>query len=116
MKTAQERTQWVFEHGDCEGCMYLRSDEETRTDPASASCQVLDYGCRYSDKCPRTDQYDAALAAAVVAAPVDEILSDGYERFLPLLSEIVREKKLDAAFEIMSEFDRARREYAEATL
>lgn len=116
MRDAQERTQWVFEHGDCEGCSCLTSEQETRDDPASASCQVLDNWTRYSDRCPRLAQYDAALSVAIEKAPINEILSEEYERFLPMLSEIVREKQVDRAYDIMAEFDRAAREYAEATL
>ena len=111
-----QKTEWVFDNGDCEGCSQLLVDPGDHHNPAWNSCQVLDNFNRYSDRCPRLEQYDAALSVAIEKAPINEILSEEYERFLPMLSEIVREKQVDRAYDIMAEFDRAAREYAEATL
>lgn len=116
MRTDYEKTQWVFEHGDCTRCWALVKEPATRTDPACATCQVLDNGTRYSDRCPRLDQYDAAFAKALAKVDEREVLAEEYDRFVPKLAEIVREKKIDAAYEIMAEFERARNEYAERTL
>jgi len=116
MKDAYDKTLWVFEHGYCGDCPFLRREKETRDCPGSASCQVIDNWNRHSDRCPSLDRYDEALKEAKKGVSIDEVLSEEYERFLPLIAEIVRENKIDAAFEIMSRFEQARTEYAEAAL
>lgn len=106
---------WLLTNGQCDGCV-LHTRLPAGTEGASAVCDAGECGARTQADCGRRDYYDAALQKAAAKAPIETILQDEWERFMPMLADIVREKEVDRAYDLMAEFDRARREYAESTL
>ena len=106
---------WLLTNGKCDGCV-LHTRLPAGTEGASAYCDAGECGARTQEDCGRRDYYDEALQKAADKAPIEAILQDEWERFVPFLADIVRNKEVDRAYDVMAEFDRAAREYAEATL
>lgn len=84
-----QKTEWVFDNGDCEGCSHLQYEPETTLDPESYSCQVLDNWNRYSDRCPRLEQFDKAFQEHLKALKPAEVIEDHWELFTDLCTKIV---------------------------
>ena len=84
-----QKTEWVFEEGDCEGCSHLHCEPETALDPAVYSCEVLDNWRCHSDRCPRLEQFDKAFAAQLKALKPSEVIEDHWELFTDLCIKIV---------------------------
>ena len=84
-----QKTEWVFEKGDCIGCSHLQYEPETESEPESYSCEVLDNWQRYSDRCPRLEQFDEAFATQLKALKSSEVIEDNWERFAALCAAIV---------------------------
>ena len=114
-----QKTEWVFEHGECEGCSHLQYERETALDPGSYSCQVLDNWQRYSDRCPRLAQFDEAFANQLKALKPAEVIEDNWERFAGLCTQLVdgifspEDVATKAAEAITSLYDDVAREEAE---
>lgn len=89
-----QKTEWVFDNGDCEGCSHLQYEPETTLDPESYSCQVLDNWNRYSDRCPRREQFDEAFVTQIKALKPAEVIEANWEQFAALCAAIV-----DGSFE-----------------
>lgn len=106
---------WLLTNGRCDGCV-LHTRIPMGTEGATSYCDAGECGARTQEDCGRVAVYHEALEKAVAKAPIEAILQDEWERFVPFLAEIVREKQVDRAYDVMAEFDRAAREYAEATL
>ena len=84
-----QKTEWVFEKGDCIGCYHLQYEPETESEPESYSCEVLDNWQRYSDRCPRLEQFDEAFATQLKALKSSEVIEDNWERFAGLCTQLV---------------------------
>ena len=95
MMTDYEKTEWVFDNGDCKGCRYLNHEPETETDPGLSTCQVLDNWTRHSDRCPRMDQFQAAFLGHLKALKAAEVIEDNWERFTALCTQIVEGTLVD---------------------
>ena len=95
MMTDYQRTEWVFDNGDCDGCSHLVTEEATQTDPAYVSCSVLDNWSKHSDRCPRMDQFQAAFLGHLKALKAAEVIEDNWERFTALCTQIVEGTLVD---------------------
>ena len=84
-----QKTEWVFDHGDCKGCSHLQHEAATQLDPECYSCSVLDNWSRHSDRCPRHDQYYEALREALKKLRTEDVILDHSEAFLNLCRQIV---------------------------
>ena len=84
-----QKTEWVFEHGDCEGCHHLHCEPETALDPAVYSCGVLDNWRCHSGRCPRLEQFDKAFQEHLKALKPAEVIEDHWELFTDLCTKIV---------------------------
>lgn len=106
---------WLLTNGRCDGCV-LYTRIPAGTDGAPYYCDQGECAARSCEDCGRRDYFDDALQKEAAKAPVETILQDEWERFLPMLADIVRDKEVDRAYDLMLEFDRAAREYAETRL
>ena len=84
-----QKTEWVFDHGDCKGCSHLQHEAATQLDPECYSCSVLDNWSRHSDRCPRLDQYNAAFLKVLCELAPSEVIEDHWELFTDLCIKIV---------------------------
>ena len=84
-----QKTEWVFDHGDCKGCSHLQHEAATQLDPECYSCSVLDNWSRHSDRCPRLDQYNAAFLKVLCELAPSEVIEDHWERLTELCTHIV---------------------------
>ena len=84
-----QRTEWVFDFGDCKGCSHLQDDPGSTLDTPWDSCGVLDNWQRHSDRCPRREQFDEAFAAQLNALQPSEVIEDNWERFAALCVQVV---------------------------
>lgn len=106
---------WLLTNNRCDGCV-LYTRIPMGTEGATSYCDAGECGARSQEDCGRRDYYDDALQKVTAKVPIETILQDEWERFLPMLADIVRDKEVDRAYDLMAEFDRARREYAEDNL
>lgn len=90
-----QKTEWVFDHGDCKGCSHLQHEAATQLDPECYSCSVLDNWSRHSDRCPRLDQYNAAFLKVLCELAPSEVIEDHWERFTALCTQIVEGTLVD---------------------
>ena len=95
MMTDYQRTEWVFDNGDCNRCSHLVTEEATQTDPPCMSCSVLDNWSKHSDRCPRMDQFEAAFLGHLKALKAAEVIEDNWERFTALCTQIVEGTLVD---------------------
>jgi hypothetical protein len=84
-----QKTEWVFDHGNCEGCHHLMADPGDHHNPASNSCGVLDNWRQHSDRCPRREQFDEAFAAQLKALKPSEVIEDNWQSFVTICTAIV---------------------------
>lgn len=84
-----QKTEWVFDNGDCEGCSHLLVDPGDHHNPAWNSCQVLENWQRHSDRCPRLAKFDEAFANQLKALKPAEVIEDNWERFATVCAQIV---------------------------
>lgn len=84
-----QKTEWVFDNGDCEVCSHLHYEPETALDPAVYSCGVLDNWRCHSDRCPRLEQFDKAFQEHLKGLKPSEVIEDNWEPFMDLCTKIV---------------------------
>lgn len=122
MMTDYQRTEWVFDNGDCNRCSHLVTEEATQTDPAYVSCSVLDNWSKHSDRCPRMDQFEAALAKAEAEVDMAALIGEALyyddvkatSRILAFLED--DEDDLDNARQLRAWLKNIRQAAAEASL
>lgn len=84
-----QKTEWVFLHGDCEGCTCLIHEKPTREDPEAFSCTVLDHWEQFSDRCPRLHQFSEAFNDRIRTLKPEYVIEDHWDRFAALCESII---------------------------